>query len=167
MSDTEPFAVVVERDNADPTVAVRLQQLMAELDLGALFGEQLGRLFEYAQSNGLRAGPPYARYHEFGPENADIEIGLPLDEQVDDLAPVDPDADGEIGSSQLPAGRCAVAVHLGAYEELGRTYQALEEWIAANGHQPAGPPWESYLVLPPDVDNDPTRLRTEISWPIS
>ena len=167
MSDPEPFAVVVERDNADPAVAVRLQRAMEELDMGELFGEHLGRLFEHAQAHGLQAGPPYARYYEFGPEQADIEIGLPIDEPASDLAPVDPATDAEIGSSELPSGRCAVTVHVGAYEELGRTYRALEEWISANAHKAAGAPWESYLVMPSDVGNDPSRLRTEISWPIS
>ena len=73
--------VEVVTRQAEPAVAVRTVAPMDQLDVGALFGAALGRLFPYLAQQGLApAGAPYARYAEFGPERADVEIGVPLAE---------------------------------------------------------------------------------------
>jgi effector-binding domain-containing protein len=149
-----------------PAVAVRTIVPMAQLDVGALFGAALGRLFPYLGQHGLApAGAPYARYAEFGPERADVEIGVPLAEPATRLPPLA--ADGEIGSTELPGGEVATYLHVGPYPDLGQAYQAVEAWLAESGRTAGGAPWESYVVGPDQVDQDESRLETRVCWPLA
>ncbi len=59
----------------------------------------------------------------------------------------------------------AVTIHSGPYDKLQEAYGTLEEWIAANGYQSNGAPWEAYLNDPGDHPN-PTDWKTEVCWPI-
>jgi hypothetical protein len=66
---TEPRVVELARQ---PTVAVRVQQTMAELDLAALFDRYLRTVLDAAASRGGVSAPPYGRYDEFdGPAEVD------------------------------------------------------------------------------------------------
>ncbi len=59
MTDTQ-----IRQQSAQPTVAVRLQQPMAELDLGHLFGQYLPNLAEgVAGRGGQPTGAQCGRYH--------------------------------------------------------------------------------------------------------
>ncbi len=143
-----------------PSLAVRVRVPMDQLDLGALFATHLPRLHVVVAAG----GPPYGRYHEFGPTQADVEIGIP----VGDVLPVLPDQEvGEhpIEPSELPGGPTAVAIHHGSYETLGPAYDRLHDWIHSQGHDEGPGPWESYLDLPDQVE-DEASLRTVLHWPL-
>jgi effector-binding domain-containing protein len=149
-----------------PAVAVRVVVPMDQLDVGETFGAAMGRLFPYLDEQGLSpAAAPYARYAEFGPERADVEVGVPVRSTPDGLAPLQPD--DELGATELPGGEAASYLHVGPYPELGNAYQAIETWLQANGRSPAGAPWETYEVAPDQVDHDPQRLETRVTWPLS
>ncbi len=159
--------VEVRKDPELPTVALRVQRPMQGLDLGELFGEQMTLLATHLAAQAqTTAGPPYARYHEFGPERADVEIGVPVEQPASGLADLSAVAPGEPGRSALPGGRRVVYLHAGPYPELGHAYAVLEGWLADQREQSAGPPWESYLVDPAGVD-DPADLLTEVCWPLA
>jgi effector-binding domain-containing protein len=66
--------------------------------------------------------------------------------------------EGRVIASALPAGRTAMTVHRGPYERLGAAHDAVAEWCAANGLQPAGPRWEIYG----HHRADPAELETEV-----
>lgn len=149
-----------------PAAAVRLTVPMAELDLGALFGEHLPNIAHRLGDLGVEpAGAPYGRYHEFGPEVAVAEIGIPTKAPVSTLTPIATAADGELAASELPGGEVAIAIHRGSYDGLPATYATLERWIADQGRQPGGAPWESYVDDPSEVD--PADLLTEVCWPVA
>ena len=149
-----------------PTVAVRVQKPFEELDLGALFDLHLPNIADrLADLGGTPAGPAYGRYHEFGPQQADVEIGIPVTGPVANLRPVAECESGEIGNSELPGGRAAVTTHLGSYDGLAATYDRLREWIRGQGLDDAPGPWESYIKDPSEVE-DPAELRTEVVWPL-
>jgi len=149
-----------------PTVAVRVQHPFADLDLGALFDRHLPNVADrLADLGGTPAGPPYGRYHEFGPERADVEIGIPVVAPVANLRPLAECEPGEMGASELPGGRAALTVHEGSYDGLKDTYARLRDWIHAQGHRDGAGPWESYVNDPSEVD-DPAQLRTEVVWPL-
>ncbi|MGW0431250.1 MerR family transcriptional regulator [Micromonospora sp. NPDC003197] len=64
----------------------------------------------------------------------------------------------------LPGGPAVVATHVGAYEHLPLTYQAMFAWIHERGLRPHGPVREAYLTDP--TTSDPTQLATRIVIPI-
>jgi effector-binding domain-containing protein len=139
---------------------------MDQLDVGAIFGSALGRLFPYLGQHGLvPAGAPYARYAEFGPERADVEVGVPVGSAPEGLPVLQPD--DELGATELPGGEAASCRHLGPYPGLGQAYQAIEAWMKETGRSPRGAPWESYEVGPDQVDHDPDRLETVVCWPLA
>jgi DNA gyrase inhibitor GyrI len=66
----------------------------------------------------------------------------------------------------IPGGRFAVAVHVGAFRELDRTYAALGSHVAEHDQVRPGPVRERYLVGPPETQAE-SDFRTEVCWPIS
>jgi hypothetical protein len=67
---------------------------------------------------------------------------------------------GRVIPSQLPAGDVVAAVHRGDYAEMGRTHQAVNDFIAAHDLRRAGPSWEIYGHW----HEDPNQLETEIYY---
>jgi hypothetical protein len=157
----------VVRLEATPTIAVRLVRPMDGLDIGALFGEFMPKVASRAGALGASpASLAYARYHQFGPEICDMELGLTVERLPADLPPQADVPDGEVGGSELPGGPAVTVLHTGPYPGLSDAYDALRGWIAASTEfdMLAGP-WELYLNMPgPDVD--PSTLRTEVTWPL-
>ncbi len=164
--DTTPAEIEIVHAQQKQTVAIRSAVPMGDLDIGALFDEYATRLVTYVESHDIEpAGPPYARYREFGPERADIEVGFPVDADLGDVATLE--ADGVIGSSELPAGKVARLLHSGSYDGLVSAYQRIEGYLAETGKSPSGPPWETYLVMPDAVGGDHGMLQTEVCWPVA
>ncbi len=149
-----------------PAVAVRYRRPMAGLDVGVLFGTGMARLATWLGERQVSPGPevPYARYHQFGPETADIEVGLPLASVPADTPPLGDVEDGEVGASSLPGGEAVTVVHVGPYPGLGRAYRHLEERMAVEGRRPSAAPWEEYLDDPSLTD--PAELRTRVCFPV-
>src|SRR5688572_18759931 len=102
-----------------PTAAARITQAMSDLDLAALFDEHLPNIAHRLADMGIEpAGPPYGRYHEFGPDRVDVEIGIPVSAPPPNLRPLAEAEPGEMAASELPGGAAAVTVHRGSYDGL-------------------------------------------------
>jgi effector-binding domain-containing protein len=117
--------------------------------LGAAFGEVLHAL----EDQGLHAsGAPFGRYTPIEDGAFDVEVGFPCSDVVRPT--------GRVEASELPGGRVARTMHIGAYDDVGAAYQATLDWLTEEGHVTTGTPWESYLDGP-----DVAEPRTEVFLP--
>ena len=72
-------------------------------------------------------------------------------------------ASGEVALVETPAGKVATAVHIGPYDQLGRTHDAIHAWVARNRMSFAGKSWEIYG----DPSDDITKLETHVEYLLS
>ena len=70
---------------------------------------------------------------------------------------------GEVAPVETPAGRVATAVHIGSYDQIGRTHDAIHAWAARNRISFAGKSWEIYG----DWNDDITKLETRVQYLLS
>jgi len=109
-------------------------------------------LAAYMQAQGVEAaGPPYASFQFVG-DQMTLDAGFPVAEALP--------GEGEIVAGELPGGKHAVSLHVGPFDQVGETYEALFRWIAEQGLRPAGGPREVYLTDPQSTT--PDQLRTEV-----
>jgi effector-binding domain-containing protein len=163
MSD-DGFEAEIRQLDPQLTVCARIATPMNTLR--DLFSRLPGTVLSRIQAGGTRpSGPLYARYHTFGPEDVDVEIGFPVAAPLAELAPVGEVVAGDVGSGSLPGGRVAYAVHRGSYDDLSASYDRLHDWIHAAGHDEGEGPSEVYLDDPGDM-RDMSNVRTQIIWPL-
>jgi effector-binding domain-containing protein len=67
---------------------------------------------------------------------------------------------GEVCATETPAGMAAVATHVGAYDRMKETHDAIHAWRAANNRAFAGKSWEIYG----DWSDHPSKLETTIMY---
>lgn len=139
-----------------PILAIRATSTMDKLSelMGSLFGEVYG----YIQQSGQHpAGMPFSRYHSMDGGTVDLECGMPV--------PSPMEGKGRVEAGELPAGTVATVTHMGPYDDLPQTWSALTAWMASQGLQPAGAPWEIY-VTDPGAEPDQSKWRTDIFFPV-
>jgi DNA-binding transcriptional MerR regulator len=147
---------------AQPTVAVTVRTAWAELK--AFFDPTYPKLAAHvARHGGHIAGPPGACYGSGdGIDHDDLVVTawLPVEHEL----PADPAAG--IASTRLPETRLAVALHVGAFEDMSETYGAVGRWVAEHDRTVTGPLQELYLIGPPEA-TDVDSWRTEVGWPVT
>ena len=150
------YDIEVRELQPQSVVAVRVSVPVEAIP--TIMGEVFGELYAYVGRAGLTpAGMPYARYHSFGTEEMDMEVGSPV------AGPAE--GQGRIVSGELPGGPAAVTWHIGPYDTIVAAYDAITAWMQEHGREPAGAPWEAYWSDPATV-TDPAEYRTEVFWPI-
>jgi len=128
--------------------------------------EAFGRLGQIAGPAGLFQKPEAAMvalYHD-DPEST------PPDQLRSDAGIVvatDTELPVQLDEQRLPAGKYAVTLHIGQYEQLGDVWQRfLGDWFPSSGHRAAEiPSYELYLNDPSRTPKD--QLRTELRIPLS
>lgn len=145
----EPQPIVLMRRECTPD---EIQETLAQALPGAF-----GYVIERGQQP---VGPPLTRYLSHDPEAGKmvIEGACPV------ATPLE--GEGDIEAGELPGGEVAFTWHVGPYDRLGEAHTALCEWLAENGRQAAGPPWEVYWT-DPGQEPDPGKWRTEVLLPIA
>lgn len=110
-------------------------------DLGSWLSEVFGRIAALLDESGNSpVGPPFARYQRLGRKRFRVEAGFPVAHPVTES--------GEMRGSNLPGGTVAITTHLGPYEDMEATYEALSTWLESRGATASGEPWEVYFSGP-------------------
>ena len=68
--------------------------------------------------------------------------------------------EGEVHPVETPAGEAVVAVHVGPYDRMRETHDAIHAWRAASNRAFAGTSWEIYG----DWSDDASKLETTIVY---
>ncbi|GAB4414035.1 MAG: GyrI-like domain-containing protein [Anaerolineae bacterium] len=159
----------VEYRDEQPYVAIRSQVTRQELE--TVLPPLIGEVFAWLGSKGLApAGPPFWRY---------LVIDMAAKLEIDVAVPVATAVSGEgrIIADVLPAGRYAVLVHTGPYDNLMGVTAALLAWAEEKGlvwdkwsEGAKGEGWrariETYLT-DPTVEPDPTKWETELAFKLA
>ena len=73
------------------------------------------------------------------------------------------DPSGDVYATETPAGEVAMAIHIGGYDRLRETHEAIHAWAAACQRPFAGSSWEIYG----DWQEDPAKLETTVVYLLS
>ncbi len=147
---------------------VGLRQVVPMDRLPEVFGRALPVVVDAVRRAGLvLAGPPYARYRGTPTETVDVEVGLPVESHPGaDVLDIEAPAGSRVTDEPLPAVRAAETVHAGAYDDLGRTYARVADWVHQHGLEALDESWELY-ESGPDSDPDPATWRTRVLVAVS
>ncbi|MFC1918342.1 MerR family transcriptional regulator [Chloroflexota bacterium] len=142
-----------------PQIFASIREVLPAYDhIGRLYEELINYIFS---KGGKFAGPTMYIGHdtEFKEKDVDVEAGIPLSASIPGT--------NRIKIYELPGmDEAATTIYKGAYEGIGKAYEALMAWIESNGCQITGPDRELYLTSPGDT-SDPSQYVTEIQFPIA
>ena len=99
---------------------------------------------------------PFVAYHNSDMQDLAVEIGFTFAERLE--------GEGDVQASEIPAGKAVQCIHVGPYDELRSTHEAMEAWCAERELRYAGPPHEFYLDDPQETS--PEELRTRVVVPV-
>lgn len=140
-------------------VAVRYKASMDKM--GEMMGQAIGQVMAFVGRNKMRpAGMPFSAYPQMEPDGAgnwEVVSGMPVQGEAE--------ASGEMIDYDLPGGKVAVVTHMGPYDTLAQTYEAMMGWIYEHGLAPAGAMWEYYFT-DPSREPDRSKWRTDIYCPV-
>ena len=136
------FNCQIENREPQPVLAVRTRTGVGNLqqEMGRAFGMIAGYLGEIGE---YPAGAPYAAYYNMDMQDLDLEIGFPVARELP--------GKGAINPGQIPGGKVATCMHTGPYGEVGPAFEALMEYVKAEGCEATGVAYEMYLNDPQEV----------------
>lgn len=112
----------------------------------------------FGQAGVTPSGPPLAHYLTYDNDATTFELGFPV--QAADAERLR--ASG-LRIGETCAGPAMVATHIGAYDTVVGTYDAMMAAMQAERLEAGGDMWEIYASPP---ETPPERTRTEIIWPV-
>jgi effector-binding domain-containing protein len=155
MSDT----LVIELTDVAPVPLAAVQHTTLRAELGRTIMSGLDAVYALLRARGTAGlGHNVVVYRSgtgWGPDDTlQIEVG------VQTPAPIAPE--GEVLALASPGGRAATATHVGAYQTMRVTNQAIRRWMVDQGLTP-GVDWEVYG----DWSDDEANLTTQIYFLVS
>ncbi len=144
------------RETTEQPTAVRRATVHRD-ELTTWLARAFGEVAAHLQAHGIAPkGYPFAVFHALPGHRFEVEAGFPIAARIAGNASVRP--------STLPRGHAVVAWHIGSYDTIGTTYQAIDEWLRAEGGYRTGDAWEIYHDPP---GRDRTHWRTELVQPVA
>jgi effector-binding domain-containing protein len=139
--------------------ARKLAVVTREVALGAVasaFRPALHQVWNFLRTQtGLRTdGPNVFLYHHSARRSAPMNV----DFRVEVTRTFEPS--GEVHAAETPAGEVAAAMHVGPYEKMRETHDAIHAWTQSHGRAIGGQSWEVYG----DWSDDPAKLETTIFY---
>ncbi|MFH0895809.1 MAG: GyrI-like domain-containing protein [Bacteroidota bacterium] len=137
------------------TMAIRTHSSLVNLswDLGRCFDEVKAFMKEYGIEP---VGSPYAAYYCLDFDNLDVEIGYPVEKQIE--------GKGNVKPASIPGGKMATTIHVGSYSDMEPAYQALSDWMKQQNLETSG---VSYEIYKSDHTQMPSHdLQTRILFPV-
>lgn len=139
-----------------PRILAAVSRKVAIGDVGTAWRPALDQVWAFLRTQpGLRTdGHNVFLYHHPSRRSdpMDVDFGV---EVVREFAPAD-----EVRPVKTPAGEVAAATHVGPYDQLAQTHDAVHAWAAANNRAFAGESWEIYG----DWNDDPAKLETTVMY---
>ncbi|MDI9466518.1 MAG: GyrI-like domain-containing protein [Syntrophomonadaceae bacterium] len=149
------YQIVMEEKAAQPTIAIRTRA--AVQNLPQVLGKAYGDIMNYLMEIGVQpAGAPYVGYFNMDMQDLDLEIGFPVEQAIS--------GKGDIQASEIPAGKQVSCLHTGPYSKVEPAYNAMMEWVPANGYTATGVSYEFYLNDPEQTPEN--ELLTKIVFPL-
>ena len=145
----------IEEKTLDPVLVAGIRMKGRYADCGAAFGRIGKRFGRYIR------GKPFLLHYdgEFREDDADFEACMPIraGKSLDGVA-----------VRELPGGRCVSLLHKGPYDQLGRSYARILEYVRGKGYEVALPTREVYHKGPGMIfRGNPKNYLTEIQIPIT
>jgi hypothetical protein len=134
--------------DAQPLAVAKRRAFQAELS--RVIPEACGTAWNLVRDAGL-ANPCRLVAHYLDSE-MNLEVGVEVDGPFSNH--------GELYPSSTPKGMVATATHIGPYDRLGETHEAIRKACEQQGRCFAGPSWEIYGHW----TDDPSQLRTEVFY---
>lgn len=146
--ERSPFEV--EEKHLDPILIAGVRMKGKYSDCGQGFAKIGKKLGSYIN------GKPLNLYYdgEYRENDVDFEACMPVKKTVD--------AEG-ISIREIPGGQCVTLLHKGPYEQLGRSYEKIMQYIKGKGYEIILPTREIYLKGPGMIfKGNPEKYLTEI-----
>lgn len=141
---------------ATPVAGVRRTVPIA--DLPATYDASFHLVMDAVLAAGAHpVGPPYGRYRGMPTDTVDVEMGFPIDRVI-------PPA-GDVLSEIVPERDAVQTVHVGPYDAMRGSYDAVFAWIGAHALAPTDEMWEIYET-DPSANPDAATWRTQILVPV-
>lgn len=131
------YDIQVKDHAAQPALVVKGMVRIEQA--GDAIGGNIRAVSSHLKQSGLQpAGAPFTRTYQFADGMLEFESGFPLAEPVQ--------SQGDLVATELPKAKVATTLHAGDQATSENAYNAIHEWMEANGKQPAGAPWEVYVA---------------------
>ena len=148
--------ITVSVQAVSPRILAAVSRSVAIGGVGAAWRPALDQVWAFLRARpGLRTDGHniFLYQHPARPgDPMDVAFGV---EVVREFAP-----SGEVAPVRTPAGEAATATHIGPYDRLRETHEAIHTWAAANQRAIAGHSWEIYG----DWSDDLTKLETDVFY---
>ena len=145
----------IEQVHEPVRMSLVVRRIVRMDELPDFFAEAFGRCVEAATALHKEiGGAPFAWYHGTPTTTIDVSAGLPVEYLTGQLPP-------GVEAVERPGGRAVTAMHIGPFDTLHETYQAVEAWIEEHGLESGDDAWEEYLT-DPATEPDPATWQTRV-----
>lgn len=158
MSKDREFDIIVKEQNPITVLSMRTITSLEYI------GSVIGKVYENVYRNGLKpTGNIISIYYleneeeEFNPDNADIEVCIPVDREF---------SSKEIRTRVLEGGLHAYTTFVGPYSEISEAYAVMCKWVKDNGYEILRAPFEKY-IKGPEIGCSPQEFVTEVYFPVA